>query len=180
MNVVTSLINSLEEIDYEDLWERSKDAVQANWPTDAGSFENAKEFLRDMILSALNNDWPGKHPHSPNDTYIMFKTEDADTGLLLGLSCGFLSPDGTLNGSQAFSTPDTTGSRNYIYAPETIENRNAFYREVGINKIQYTMIVKNSSYHRLLKLRQSTGNYTIISETEMGDSYITVLTQLNL
>lgn len=177
MNVTYTVINSLDELDYDDLWERSKDAVQANWPDTP--FDGSKERIREIIESGINNDWPGKHAHNEDDTHVMFKSEDSDTGLLLGLICGFLTTDGTFSGSVAFSTRDSTGSRNYIYTPQAIAARNQIYAEIGITKIKYNTILKNSSYHRLLKLRESSGTYTIIEELDQGD-FVTITTELNL
>ena len=97
MNLTYQIINDLSEIDFDDLYERSKDAIDANWP--AGSTMTDAERKAAMIAlieSGANNEWPGLNPHGPNDRYVMAKFVDLDTGKDLGFVSGFILEDGTL------------------------------------------------------------------------------------
>ena len=181
MNIVHSLINGLDEIDYDDLWERSKDTIALNWPETSGfaDMDAVKDNFRTIIESGLNNEWPGKHPHSPEDRFVLIRVRDTDAELDVGLCAGFITSNNTLESICTFSSPDSTGSRNYLYSQHGIESRNAIYRELGITYLKYVTILKNSNYHRWLKLRANAGNYTIVSELDQGE-FVTLITQPNL
>lgn len=181
MNVVFTVINSLDEIDFDDVYERSKDVLELNWPkTSPIQGNDIKTRIVEMINSGVNNDWPGLNLHRPSDRYFMFKTVDTDTGLLLGVTCGYITEDGTFDGRHSFSTPDSTGSRNFLYTAATQVTRNQFYRDNGISKIKYNNIPSDSSLYRLIKFRENAGNYVIISDEEVAAGVRTVVTQPNL
>jgi hypothetical protein len=141
--------------------------------------DEVRDNFRSMIESGLNNDWPGKHPHGPEDRFVLIRVRDTDAELDIGLAFGFIISNETFDCICAFSSPDSTGSRNYLYTDHGIESRNAIYRELGITYLRYVTIVKNSNFHRWLKLRANAGNYTIISELG-DDDYVTLVTQPNL
>jgi hypothetical protein len=46
MNLVTITINDLSEVDFDDLFERSKDALAANWPTASVMTDEEKKARR--------------------------------------------------------------------------------------------------------------------------------------
>jgi hypothetical protein len=180
MNIVHTLINSLDEINFDDLWERSKDTVATNWPESGFSnLDDARDNFKAIIQSGLNNDSPGMHPHDPEDRFVLIRVRDTDTEIDIGIAFGFIKSNETFECICAFSSPDASGSRNYLYTPHGIESRNAIYRELGITYITYFMILKNSNFHRLLKLRARAGNYTIVSELDRGE-FVNVTTQPNL
>lgn len=181
MNVVFTVINSFDEIDYDDLWERSYDAIENNWPENAPiSKTEAKQHIKNMIQSGLDDEWPGLNPHAPGDNYVFIKYEDTDSGLLLGAFSGFITADGVLDGRHSFSTPDATGSRNYLYTQPVIEARHEVYRQLGITQVMHSSIPKDSVLYRFLKLRANAGNYTIVRDEEVLPNFMTVVIQPNL
>lgn len=181
MSITYTLINSLDDIDYDDLYERSKDVVELNWPAASPIQGNdIKVHIGNMITSGMNNEWPGLNLHVPTDTPVLFKSEESDTGLLVGLVFGYITEDGTLDGRHSFSTHDSSGSRSFIYAAETIQNREQFYRDIGITKVKYNNIPDNSSLYRVLKLRETAGYFTILSDEESQPGFRTIVTQPNL
>lgn len=181
MTITYSLINSLDDIDYDDLYERSKDVVELNWPADSPLQGNdIKNHIANMINSGLANEWPGLNPHSPHDRFVLFKSEEAETGLVVGLIAAYITPEGILDGRHSFSTPDSTGSRNFLYTAETVQNRDQFYRDLGVTQIKYNNIPADSSLYRLLKLRANAGYFTIVSDEEAMPGFRTLITQPNL
>ena len=181
MSITYSIINSLDEIDFDDLYERSRDAIESNWPADSPiQGDDIKTHILNMIQSGINNEWPGLNPHSPTDRYVVFDNVESSTGKLVGLVCAYITEDGTLDGRHCFSTPDSSGSRNYIYTGENIEVRNDFYRELGGTKIKYNNIPVDSVLYKLLRLRSNAGYFTILSDEESAPGFRTMVTQINL
>lgn len=182
MSITHSIINSLDEIDFDDLYERSRDVVELNWPADSPiQGDDIKTHMINMIQSGINNEWPGLNPHSPTDRYIMFNSVESATGLLVGLVCAYITEDGTLDGRHSFSTPDSSGSRNYIYTLENVQVRNEFYRDIGVTKVKYNNIPANSNLYKLLRLRSNAGYFTILSDEETTmPGFRTVVAEINL
>lgn len=178
MSLTYTVITSLDEIDFDDLYERSRDVVELNWPADSPiQGDDIKTHMLNMINSGINNEWPGLNAHSPSDRYIMFKSVETETGLVVGLVCGYITEDGTLDGRHSFSTPDSSGSRNFIYTRETAEGRDQFYRDLGVTKIKYNNIPADSNLYRLLRLRSNSGYFTILSDEETMPGFRTLVTE---
>jgi hypothetical protein len=179
-----SLINDLSEIDFDDLYERSKDAVDANWPASSTmTNDERKAAMIALIESGINNEWPGMNPHGPNDRYILIKTTDIETGITMGMASGFILEDGTFDGRHSLAAPDENGSRNYIYTEENRAQRNALNIQIGVDKMLYRNIPANSIMHRILRQRENTGNYEILEDSESpthGPLFRNILIQLNL
>jgi hypothetical protein len=180
MNIVHSIINDLSEIDFDDLYERAKDAVEASWPahspyTDA----ERKTKLLEMIESGINNEWPGTNVRGEDDVWFMAKSVDTDTGIVMSLGCGYIIDGDTHDGRISLVAPDETGSRNYLYNEQTRLDRNRFYTENGISKILYRMIPTNSVMHRFIRYRANAGYYSVIEETPRGD-VTDIMVSLNL
>lgn len=184
MNIVSAVINDLSEIDFDDLYERAKDAIDANWPASSPyTEEERKAKFIEVITSGINNEWPGMNPHSPNDRYFMCAGTDTDTGKVMGLVCGFIIDGDTHDGRHSFTAADENGSRNYLYAKQTIAQRNQFYRDNGIAKVLYRNIPTNSIMHRFIKSRANAGNYEVIEEIAsptLGPQFTNILVSLNL
>jgi len=179
-----TLINDLSEIDFDDLYERSKDAVDANWPK-ASTLTDAerKSNMIALIESGINNEWPGLNPHGPNDRYIVIKTTDIETGITMGMASGFILEDGTFDGRHSLAAPDENGSRNYIYTEENRMQRNALNIQIGVDKMLYRNIPADSIMHRILRQRENTGNYEILEDSESpthGPLFRNIKLQLNL
>ena len=174
MNLVTVTINDLSEVDFDDLFERSKDALAANWPTaSVMTDEEKKAGYISCITSGFNNEWPGLNPHGPNDVYVGSKHVDLDTGLDMGLVAGFVLPDGTFDGRHSMSAPDANGSRNWLYSERFRELRNDWYASIGATKTLYRNIVANSMHYRHIKMRAGL-HFEIIEDVEsptMGPNF---------
>ena len=184
MNIVSAVINDLSEVDFDDLYERSKDAIDANWPADS-SFTDAERKAKciEIITSGINNEWPGLNVHAPNDRYFMCAATDTDTGKVMGLVCGFIIDGDTHDGRHSFTAADENGSRNYLYTKQTIAQRNQFYRDNGIAKVLYRNIPTNSIMHRFIKYRANAGNYEVIEEIAsptLGPKFTNIKVLLNL
>lgn len=167
MNLVHTVINDLSEIDYDDLYERARDGLDASWPesspwTDA----ERKENLLALIQSGLNNEWPGLNPHGPNDRYIVVKVVDEDTGKLMGLGTGFLLEGGIFDGRHSLSAADENGSRNYIYSPANQQARRDHRASLGITHMQLRNIPNQSIHHLMLRMRAANETYEIVEDIE--------------
>lgn len=166
MNIDHIIIHNLDEVDFDGIYAGSLDSIQKNWPADTSiQGEEIKTHVINMIQSALNNEWPGLNAHSPNDKHILFKHVDLDTNIDMGLISAYITPDGILDGRHSFSRVDSSGSRNYLYLPETVEKRNQFYRDIGISKIKYNL-PNDSHMYKFLKYKAGAGNYIIVEDTE--------------
>lgn len=166
MNINHVIIHSLDEVDFDGIYDGSLDSIEKNWPTN-NSLQGTeiKNRVRDIIQSALDNEWPGLNPRTPNDAHILFKHVDLDTGIDMGLVSAYITSDGTLDGRHSFSRATSDGSRNYLYLAETVENRNQFYRDIGITKIKYNL-PKDSHLYKFLKYKAGSGNYEILEDFE--------------
>jgi hypothetical protein len=184
MNIVYTIINDLSEIDFDDLYERSRDAIDANWPTSSTMTDDErKAAMIALIESGINNEWPGLNAHGPDDRYVMAKVVDIDTGKDMGFVSGYVLTDGTLDGRHSLTAPDENGSRNYIYNEENKTARRNFHIEIGVNKSLYRNIPNNSIMHRMLRLRANAGNFEILEDVESpthGPLFRNILIQLNL
>ena len=184
MNIVYTVINDLSEIDFDDLYERSKDAIDANWPASSTLTEaERKANMRALIESGINNEWPGLNLHGPNDSYIMIRAFDTESGKDMGFVSGFILEDGTLDGRHSLTAPDENGSRNYIYSEENVTAKNNLNIQIGITKHLYRNIPANSIFHRTLRMRANAGNYEILEDVDsptMGPLFRNVKLQLNL
>lgn len=169
MNLVHSVITNLSQIDFDDLYERSKTAIDASWPTDS-PFTDAerKQVFVDMMNSGFNNEWPGLNIHNEGDQYIGIKSVDLDTGKDMSLACGYIIDGDTHDGRHSFFAADENGSRNFYYSEQARLDRNSLYSELGISKILYRNIPTNSVMHRFVKMRAGAGHYTVIEETVNG------------
>ena len=169
MNLVHSVITSLTEIDFDDLYERSKTAIDASWPSDS-PFTDAerKQVFIDMMNSGFNNEWPGLNVHNEGDQYLAIKSTDTDTGKDMSLACGFIIDGDTHDGRHSFSAADENGSRNFYYTEQARLDRNRLYSELGITKLLYRNIPTDSVMHRFIRSRQYAGHYQIIEETING------------
>lgn len=169
MNLVHSVITSLSEVDFDDLYERSRSAIDASWPADSPLTDaERKQVCVDMMNSGFNNEWPGLNIHNEGDQYIGIKSVDLDTGKDMSLACGYIIDGDTHDGRHSFSAADENGSRNFYYSEQARLDRNSLYSELGISKILYRNIPTNSVMHRFIKMRAGAGHYTVIEETVNG------------
>lgn len=181
MNIAYIQIHDLSEIDLDDLYERCRDAIDANWPESSTlTSEERKTNMFAIIESGMNNEWPGLNAHSPNDPYIMFKSIDLDTGINMGFISGYLLEDGTLDGRHSFTAPDENGSRNWLYENQTA--RNDFLLSIGVNKSLFRNIPANGVFHRILRARAAAGAFELLEDVDSpshGPNYKNILVQYN-
>ena len=167
MNIAYIVINDLSELDFDDLYERSKDAVDASWPeisplTDA----ERKAAMIAVIQSGIDNEWPGLNPHGPYDRYTMVKMVDVATGKEMGFISGYVLSDGTMDGRHSLVAPDDSGSRNYLYSAENRPARDGYLTEIGVNKGLFRNIPANSVFHKVLRSRANSGAFEIIEDVD--------------
>lgn len=177
MNISFIKINNLSEVDFDDLYERSKDTIDVNWPS-SSSFtdEQRKQIFIDLTNSAINGAWEGIDSVNPTDRFLLVKVVDTDTNTVLSLVSGFVSEDGTYDGKHSFSTKDSTGSRNYLYSEAHRIARNQFYIQEGITQVKYSNLPEDSNMYKFIKLRANAGNYDIVEDFENFPGYRTIIT----
>jgi hypothetical protein len=167
MNLVTITITDLSEVDFDGLYEKARDAIDASWPSSSNyTDEERKQAMIALITSGLNNEWPGLNSHGPEDTYVLAKQVDLDTNTDVGLVSGFVLPDGTFDGRHSMSAADENGSRNWLYSEQFRQARNDWYASIGVTKTLYRNIPANSIMHKSVRMRQNAGHYTILEDVE--------------
>lgn len=165
MNVSYIIINDLSEMDWDDLYERCRADIDAQWPAASTlTSEERKANMLAVIESGMNNEWPGLNPHEPNDRYLMAKIVDLDTGQDMGFVSGFILEDGTLDGRHMLTAPDENGSRNWLYENKTA--RNNFHLSIGVTKILYRNISANSIYYKILRSRAAAGALELVEDVD--------------
>lgn len=180
MNLVSIPINSLSELDFDDLYKRSKDAIDVSWPAVSQyGDEERKAIMIALIESGLNNEWPGLNPHGPNDTYVASKSVDLDTGKVMGLVAGFILEGGIFDGRHALSAADESGSRNYLYSEQFRQMRRERQTSLGITKTLYRNIPADSVWHKSIRNRQYAGHYTILEDVESSPGFRNIIVQYN-
>lgn len=180
MNLVSIIINDLSEVDFDDLYERAKDAIEVSWPACSPyTDEERKASMIRMITSGFNNEWPGLDAHSPEDRYAASKIVDLDTGKDMGLVTGFILPDGTYDGRHSLSAPDEKGSRNWLYSEQFRQIRNEHNAKLGITKNLYRNITANSVMHKSLRYRQNAGYFTILEDVQSMPGFRNITVQFN-
>ena len=180
MNLTYQIINDLSEIDFDDLYERSRDAIDVSWPAESPLMDSErKEIIRTMITSGLNNEWPGLNKHSPNDIYVVVKTIDSDTGNLMSLVCGFVLEGGIFDGRHSLSAADENGSRNYLYSDSLRQLRSELNQELQVDKYLYRNIPADSVMHRSVRMREVAGHYTILEDVESMPGFRNITVQFN-
>jgi hypothetical protein len=167
MNIAYIQIHDLSEIDLDDLYERCRDAIDANWPESSTlTPEQRKANMFALIESGMNNEWPGLNMHVPNDTYIMLKFVDLDTGIDMGFASGYLIEGGIFDGRHSLTAPDENGSRNYVYSEQSQIARKKFHDEIGVTHALCRNIPANKIQHRMLRLRANAGTYELIEDVD--------------
>ena len=180
MNLVTITITDLSEVDFDGLYEKAKDAIDASWPASSSmTNEERKSAMIAIVTSGLNNEWPGLNSHDPQDRYVAAKQVDLDTGLDVGFVSGFVLPDGTFDGRHSFSARDANGSRNWLYSEQFRQARNDWYASIGASKTLYRNIPENSIMHRSVRLRENAGHYTILEDVESMPGFRNITVQFN-
>lgn len=167
MNLVSSVINDLSEIDFDGLFERAKDAVNASWPASSPmTDEEKKEAMRSIINSGVAGNYIGADDPGPDYVYHMAVTTDTDTGLVMSLVCGFISPDGTFDGRHSLTAADANGSRNWLYQEQNRLARIQGRTDHNITKALYRNIPEGSVFHRFIKMRAAAGHYEVVEDVE--------------
>jgi hypothetical protein len=188
MNIAYIQIHDLSEIDLDDLYERCRDAIDSNWPKiSILTPEERKANMLAAIQSGIDNEWPGLNPHSPNDTYIMLKIVDLDSGITMGFVSGYLIEGSSFNvegkiidGRHSFIAPDENGSRNYLYTEPSQIARKDFHNAIGATHSLYRNIPTDSIQHRILRIRANAGTYELVEDVDsptLGPAFRNILIQ---
>jgi hypothetical protein len=167
MNITYIVINDLSELDFDDLYERSKDAVDASWPVGSTMTDaERKAAMIAIIQSGINNEWPGLNLHNQNDRYTMVKMVDVATGKEMGFISGYVLSDGTMDGRHSLVAPDDNGSRNYLYSAENRPARDGYLTEIGVNKGLFRNIPADSVFHKVLRSRANSGAFELLEDVD--------------
>lgn len=182
MNLSYTIITDISQVDFDDLYERSKDAIDASWPESSTmTDEEKKNGYILCITSGLNNEWPGLNVHGPNDVYVAMKITDLDTGKDLSCTAGFVLEGGIFDGRHSLTAPSENGSRNWLYSEQFRQVRSEFHAEIGVNKSLYRNIVAGSLHYRHILMRAGT-HFEIVEDVEsplLGPNFRNVLVQFN-
>jgi hypothetical protein len=166
MNLGYTIITDISEVDFDDLFERSKDAVDASWPAASTmTEEERKAGYIACITSGLNNEWPGLNDHGPNDRYVVMKITDLDTGIDMSCTAGFVLEGGIFDGRHTVTAPNSSGSRNWLYSDQFRQVRNAFHADIGVTKAIYRNIVADSLHYRHILMRSGI-HFEIVEDIE--------------
>jgi hypothetical protein len=183
MNIAYIQVHDLSEIDFDNLYERCRAAIDADWPEKSPlTSEERKENMRAIIESGMNNEWPGLNVHRPHDTYIVLKMLDLDTEKVMGFVSGYLIEGGIFDGRHSLISPDDNGSRNWLYTEQTqaaVKNR---LDDFDVTKWLYRNIPANSIQHRILRNRAASGAYELIEDVDsptLGPKFRNILVQYN-
>lgn len=183
MNIVYIQIQDLSEMDFDDLYERCKTAIDANWPEDSPlTSEERKANMLAIIESGMNNEWPGLNVHRPHDTYIAIKMVDLDTEKVMGFVSGYLTVEGIFDGRHSLIAPDDNGSRNWLYTEQSQIARKNFHTSIGVTRSLYRNIPANSIQHRILRSRTAAGVYELVEDIDsptLGPKFRNILVQYN-
>jgi len=167
MNIAYIQIQDFSELNFDDLYERSKDAVDASWPASSTMTDaERKAAMIAIIQSGINNEWPGLNLHNQNDRYVMVKMVDIATEKEMGFVSGYVLSDGTLDGRHSLVAPDDSGSRNYLYSAENRLARDGFLIEIGVNKSLFRNIPIDSIFHKVLRSRANAGAFELLEDVD--------------
>lgn len=179
MNLSYTIISDLSEMDFDDLYERSRDAIDLNWPAQSTlTDDERKAAMVAVIQSGLNNEWPGLNAHSPADRYVAVRVIDLDTGKDMSFTSGFVLPDGTFDGRHTL-TAAYNGSRNWLYSEQLRLVRNDLHASLGVTKSLYRNIPANSIQHRHIRMRAGL-HFEILEDVESstaGPNFRNILVQ---
>ena len=160
-------ITSLEQVDFDSLFYQSLSRLDANylWGRDNLTPEQKRDIYYNRLLDATLDK---SHLKKDGDRFLMYKI--LVDGVERELSAGFVSGT-TYIPYWHLTAPDPTGSRNWLYLPETREARKAFFYE----RVIYSMAIrtfKGSELYNIIKSRSTTGNFQILDErpTIEGDN----------
>ena len=177
MNLGYTIITDISEVDFDDLFERSKDAVDASWPAASTMTEEERKAGQiACITSRLNNEWPGLNVHGPNDRYVVMKITDLDTGTDMSCTAGFVLEGGIFDGRHTVTAPNSSGSRNWLYSEQFRQVRNAFHSDIGVTKAIYRNIAADTPHYRHILMRAGL-HFDIVEDVEsstFGSGFRTV------
>lgn len=128
------------------------------WARPDMTHEEKKQFYLAQLQTGVDGTWPLK---DEGDTFFMYQATIG--GNVVEFTAGYITPDGNFKGRWYLTAPDANGSRNWMYTPAARQSRTEMYIAAGISKYTIHTIV-NSDIYRLMKLRQQTGNFTILDE----------------
>lgn len=138
-----SRINSINEVDFDSLFEDSLNNMDAGtyvWAEDLDTVEKKKQHIRNIISNLVEP--------------FMYKVTD-ESGKDLSLVIGDLK-NGTFTIILSFTGYNSNMSKSWIYYAETIEARRKFFEEQRINSVQFNHL-SSSSFSRKAPILLGTG-----------------------
>lgn len=160
MSVEILVVNSLDEIDFDALFDGSYPQIDDSfiWP-DLTTLEEKKQYYRNQLESAINGTWP-----LTNKSERLFMFKGIYNGVVMEFVAGYIEEDNeTFRGHWCLTQSDDSGSKNKIHIAPAQQARTAFYHSNGIYYYK-TPTFKNSMFYRWIKYRNNSGAIEVIAE----------------
>lgn len=159
MNIAFQQIQSLDQVDFDDLFLSSFPDIDNNflWRPDFETVEQKQAFYQDQLQSAIDGE---SYLQQEGETFLMYKvTIDGNDHLL---AAGFLEPTtpGTFRGHW-YLTKKYNDSRSWIHNANTAYARGQFFSNQGIGQYK-TPTHADSAF--LAAMKRNNAN-TIVEET---------------
>lgn len=158
--VVFQTISSLDEIDYDRVYNDSAAAVDAyyRFPEDVVTLEQRRDFTRDRLLSGIDGTWPLQ---VEGETFFMYKI--IIDGWDHSLHAGFIEADGcTFRHTWMFASQISSEIRAITYSTDFYDAKAAFFQENGITHFKANAI-KGTPLHTSIENRVAA---TVLDVTE--------------
>jgi hypothetical protein len=153
MSVEIVIVNNLDEIDFDALFEGSYPQIDDSfaWPG-LTTLEEKKLYYRSQLESAIAGTWVLTNP---NERLFMFK--GIYNGVVMEFVAGYVEQDNeTLRVHWCLTRPNDNGSKNEIYIEPTRRVRTAFYNSNGLYYYK-TPTIKYSMFYRWVMYRHNSG-----------------------
>ena len=175
MIVIYTPIASLDDVDLESLYDSSIETLEQSymwWPEHTTTPEQKKSFFINVFRAASHEGFGGGVFSREN--FFAFKAQIDGVDSLL--SAGFVDESGTFHCMWYLSKPDSTGSRNWLYA--TAYDEHALYRSQGITALRIVTF-DDAQIARNIRMRAAAGAVTILDKIILDDVQVAYLLKVN-
>lgn len=174
MIVEYTIIDSLDQVDLSSLFDASADVIDYSyrgWPSNQMSIEEKKEFYINSVIMTFSEPYVlGRYPLGK---FIAFKATVNGIDSLVNM--GYVKDD-CYTSYWYLTAPDSTGSRNWIFASRNIMH--AFYREQGFNSFKF-VTYQDSLLARNARMRHNSGHVQILEQKKIDDIHIEIKVKVN-
>lgn len=125
MNIQFQTITSLDEVDFDDLYESSLPDINNNflWAPHLETDEQRKEFYRNQLSLAI----AGESPLANGNEFLMYKVQIDGVDHLM--AAGYIEENPRCFKGHWYLTKKHNNSRSWIFAAETTPIRTAFFAQ---------------------------------------------------